>query len=111
VGDSSSLHIHCEDLFDHEGKYDLILEQTIFFAIDPLRRNEYAKKMAQLLVDNGTYAGVLFDRDFDGGPPFGGTREEYRALFTPYFKQLSLEDCANSIEPRSGSEVFVQFIK
>jgi len=111
VGDSNSLHIHCEDLFNHEGKYDLILEQTIFCAIDPSRRSDYAKKIAQLLVDNGIYAGVLFDRDFEGGPPFGGSREEYRALFTPHFKKLSLEDCANSIEPRSGSEVFVQFIK
>jgi hypothetical protein len=94
-----------------KGNMTLILEQTIFCAIDPLRRNEYAKKMAQLLVDNGTYAGVLFNRDFDGGPPFGGSREEYRELFNPYFKELSLEPCTNSIEPRSGSEVFVHFVK
>ncbi|MCS7037470.1 MAG: SAM-dependent methyltransferase, partial [Saprospiraceae bacterium] len=52
-------------------------------------------------------AGVLFDRDFEGGPPFGGHAEEYRALFEPLFRIHTLEPCYNSIPPRAGAEVFI----
>jgi thiopurine S-methyltransferase len=104
-------HFVCGDFFAHEGEYDLILEQTLFCAINPLRRTEYAQKCASLLVDCGKFVGVLFNRDFEGGPPFGGNLTEYEHHFSPYFKSLSMKTCHNSIEPRLGSELFVKFIK
>jgi hypothetical protein len=36
------------DFFDLKGTYDLILEQTMFCAIDPQSCMEYAKKTAEL---------------------------------------------------------------
>ncbi len=101
-----NISLHCADIFQFEGEYDLILEQTLFCAIDPARREEYVKKISYLLKPGGKFAGVLFDREFDAGPPFGGSRSEYKELFEKYFSDLMLETCYNSIEPRRDTEVF-----
>lgn len=53
------------DLFTFEGSFDLIIEQTIFCAIDPAERERYMQKMASLLKPGGKYVGVLFDRTFE----------------------------------------------
>ncbi|REG90678.1 class I SAM-dependent methyltransferase [Algoriphagus antarcticus] len=101
-------HIHHEDFFLHTGKYDLILEQTFFCALDPGLRVDYAKKMKELLSPGGKIAGVWFDREFDfEGPPFGGKSEEYRFLFEKYFEVHTFAPCYNSIPERLGSEVFM----
>jgi thiopurine S-methyltransferase len=100
-----------EDFFQHEKRYDLILEQTMFCAINPNQRLEYAKKTSDLLKENGKLVGVLFNRTFDGGPPFGGSKDEYLAIFSPYFSKIEINSCYNSIKPRVGSEVFIKMIK
>ena len=87
-------------------RFDLILEQTFFCAIDPSLREQYATKMKDLLVPGGTLAGVLFDRDFEAGPPFGGGLPEYQQLFARYFHIKTLETCYNSIVPRDNTEIF-----
>lgn len=96
----------CADFFTLEGPFDLILEQTFFCALDPALRPDYVLKMHDLLAPGGTLAGVLFDREFEGGPPFGGDSAEYEALFQPRFHIRALAPCYNSIAPRAGSEVF-----
>lgn len=106
-GWESRLQLVCGDFFDFTGVFDLILEQTFFCALDPARRVDYARKMADLLEPGGRLAGVLFDRDFDGGPPFGGHAEEYRRLFRPFFRIKTMSPCYNSIPPRAGAEVFM----
>ncbi len=98
----------CCDFFELELKVDLILEQTFFCALPRSRRQEYAQKTAALLQPNAKLAGVLFASEFEQqGPPFGGTATEYRELFAPFFDLLHLEPCYNSIQPRSGNELFV----
>lgn len=89
-------------------QFDYIVEQTFFCAIDPSRREAYAKQMAKLLKPTGELFGVLFDRQFKQSPPFGGNIENYRTLFSRYFTIVTLEPCHNSIAPRQGSEVFVR---
>lgn len=102
----SVLKAVCEDFFEHSGHYDLILEQTFFCAIDPALRPRYVQKMYELLTPGGTLAGLLFDRSFAGGPPFGGTVDEYKDLFKDYFELKRMDLAHNSIPPRQGSEVF-----
>lgn len=101
-----------QDFFSHSGKYDLILEQTFFCAINPERRKELVEKMATLLNDNGQWVGLLFTKEFEKpGPPFGGGKEEYVSLFSPFFTIEKLEECYNSIPPRAGSELFMKMRK
>lgn len=94
------------DFFEHSETYDLILEQTFFCALDPLLRPAYVQQMHKLLVPGGLLVGVLFNRSFEGGPPFGGSQSEYEGLFGNYFRIKKMELCTNSIPPRMGSELF-----
>lgn len=101
-----------DDFFNHHQKYDLIIEQTFFCALEPLLRTHYAKKMHQLLSKNGKLIGLLFSFELtEVGPPFGGSLSEYQALFYPNFIIETLEPCYNSIKPRNGNELFFIFEK
>lgn len=100
------------DFFKHTGEYDLILEQTFFCAIDPSLRPAYVRHTHDLLAADGRLAGVLFDRIFDKpGPPFGGERSAYEALFSSIFSEVSITSCEDSIAPRAGAEVFIEAVK
>ena len=89
--------------------FDLIVEQTFFCALDPRLRPDYARQCAQLLRPGGTLMGLLFEADFGPvtEPPFGGSRQEYRAYFEPYFDFRHFETATNSIRPRAGRELFI----
>ena len=101
-------HLIHEDFFEHDSKYDLILEQTFFCALNPSLREAYVQKMSDLLSAGGKLVGVLFNAPmFDDRPPYGGSKEEYLRLFNTKFGIVTMEDCYNSIESRSGNEVFV----
>ncbi|MBC7382455.1 MAG: methyltransferase [Bacteroidia bacterium] len=101
------LKVICEDFFEHNATYDLILEQTFFCAIHPAMRPGYAKQMFNLLNPNGKLAGVLFDFPLtDEGPPFGGNMDVYKEYFSPYFAINKIEKCYNSIKPRQDRELF-----
>lgn len=109
---NSSVQVLLGNFFDLEGRFDLILEQTFFCAIPPASRKEYVEKAASLLAPGGILAGLLFNRQFDqAGPPYGGTENEYRSLFSPWFHILKMEPCYNSIPPRAGSELFIEMVK
>ena len=107
-----SAQIFKENFFDHQGQYDLILEQTFFCALDPSLRKRYVDKMIELLKPGGKLVGVLFSRNFEHeGPPFGGTAEEYLGYFKSGFELLKMEECYNSIPARAGNELFFQVRK
>lgn len=109
--DFPSSHAHTADFFQFTGTFDLIIEQTLYCAIDPNLRSNYAEKSASLLRKGGKLVGLLFNREFDGGPPFGGNKLEYMKTFTPFYEKISMEECYNSIAPRQGSELFIQLEK
>jgi len=99
------------DFFAHQGEYDLIIEQTFFCALPPSMRQKYVLKMHQLLVEKGKLVGLLFNKTFEGGPPFGGNQAEYEQLFKNYFEFKIFELCHNSIKPRANAELFIEFQK
>ncbi len=106
------IKILCEDFFQHQGKYDLMLEQTFFCAHLPQRRKEYARVAASVLNEKGKLVGILFNTNFEKpGPPFGGSIAEYQSIFEPPFNIKKIEPCYNSIAPRAGSEVFIEMVK
>lgn len=97
-----------EDFFAHHGQYDLILEQTFFCALDPVYRKSYVSKMHTLLKPGGRLVGLLFNDPLNTDrPPFGGSMEEYEALFFPAFQKRVFEPCYNSVKPRAGRELFM----
>lgn len=101
-----------QDFFEHTNKYDLIIEQTFFCALDPKLRSNYVTKMNNLLNKKGKLVGLLFDFELTNeGPPFGGCKEEYLNLFTKEFAINVLEKSHNSIKPRFGREFFFIFTK
>lgn len=99
------------DFFAHNERYDIILEQTFFCALPPSMRQRYVWKMHQLLQDNGILAGVLFNRDFETGPPFGGNMQEYMRLFSGAFTIEMMTDAQNSVPARAGSEAIFSLRK
>ncbi len=100
------------DFFEHTGKYDLVLEQTFFCAINPPLRKDYVAKMNELLAENGKLIGVLFDREFEQqGPPFGGCKCQYEPMFEKNFTFKTFELCNNSFAKREGTELFINLQK
>lgn len=109
---SDNVTFHCEDFFQHEGSYDLILEQTFFCAIDRKLRRQYAEKIANLLNKNGRLVGLLWAHEFgDAEPPYGGSVEEYSKLFVQSFEIKKMELAYNSIKPRQDREIFINLLK
>jgi len=97
-----------DDFFEHQGRYDLLVEQTFFSSIPRERRNAYAAKAHSLLRTGGKLVGLLFNHEFQAdSPPFGGSAEEYESIFKPYFHFISFNICHNSIKPRKGRELFI----
>lgn len=104
------------DFFEHNGQYDLILEQTFFCSFVPTEENRYAyaKKIQELLKPNGKLVGVWFDIPLTGDlekRPFGGNQNLYEIYLTKYLTKNLFERCYNSIPPRKGKELFGIFTK
>ena len=108
---NKNISIVLGDFFDHQGKYDLIIEQTFLCALPPSLRQKYVWKMHQLLSQHGKLAGLLFNRDFEAGPPFGGNLQEYEQLFQKAFTFNSITIANNSVPARANNELFIEFQK
>lgn len=68
------------------GTFDYALEYTCFCAIDPARREEYAKVIAGTLRPGGTLIALFYPiRAGTDGPPFPSSEAEIRRLFEPAF--------------------------
>lgn len=110
VPDFPKNQLICEDFFNHNKVYDLIIEQTFFCAINPELRKDYVEKSWELLAAKGKIVGLLFNDPLNNDkPPFGGNKEEYKNLFQKKFEILTLEIAYNSITPRAGRELFFIF--
>lgn len=102
-------HLLLSDFFKIQDlKFDLIIEQTFFCAINKSLRENYFKKVHELLNINGKLVGLLFNDVLnEDKPPFGGTKEEYQDYFKNLFKPLVYETANNSIKPRADRELFI----
>lgn len=109
--DNTNVKIIHGDFFKLDAYFEVIIEQTFFCAIPPQWRTKYLWKMHQLLNTNGVLMGLLFNRTFDAGPPFGGNEAEYRNLFNFAFEIALFEKAENSIDPRKNSELLFLFKK
>ena len=107
VPDFPADHFLVGDFFELNDRFDLILEQTFYCAIDPTLRDDYVNHMHRLLNEGGKLVGLLWDAPmFSDHPPYGGNKAEYQARFSPKFHLKTLETAYNSIPPRAGKEAF-----
>jgi len=105
-----SINVVLGDFFELKGSFDVIVEQTFFCALDPELRTKYVNHMHSLLKPKGKIVGLMFNAEFEGGPPFSGNRAEYEELFSPLFS-INIQECTTSVEPRMGNELWVEFEK
>ena len=104
-------HLLQQDFFNLGKRFDLMVEQTFFCALNPGLRSRYAKKAAEILKPGGKLVGVLFEGPLnETHPPFGGSKEEYLNYFEPYFSIQKMESCYNSIKPRQGRELWIDLV-
>lgn len=108
---NKNIRVVLGDFFEHHGTYDYIIEQTFFCALPPTMRQKYVWKMHQLLSDYGKLIGLLFNREFEISPPFGGNIKEYEPLFYKAFTFNSISLAGNSIPSRANAELFFEFQK
>lgn len=83
--------------------FDWIFEHTCFCAINPARRDDYVRAVLRWLKPRGQYLAVNYLIDDVDGPPFGTTREEIVARFSPHF-DLVQEWVPRSYPNRAGLE-------
>jgi SAM-dependent methyltransferase len=66
--------------------YDLIFEHTLYCAIDPARREDYAKSIPNWLKPGGYFLAIHFIFPLDEeGPPFGASKDEIINRFQTNF--------------------------
>ena len=87
-----------------DGKFDTILEQTCYCAIEPVKRADYVRTVHRLLRPHGEYIALFYDIENVDGPPFGTSNDEVRQRFAPFFKIERLEKMPYSHERRSEKE-------
>jgi cyclopropane fatty-acyl-phospholipid synthase-like methyltransferase len=88
------------------GRFDWLFEHTLFCAINPNQRDAYAQAVLRWLKPGGQYLAVNYLIPDEDGPPFGTTREELWARFSPHFELLR-EWVPRSYPNRTGLELML----
>jgi SAM-dependent methyltransferase len=105
------------DFFDPgvvQGEFDWVFEHTLFCAIRPDRREDYARRVTELLKPGGRLLAIFFlepehDESDEGGPPFGCSLEELDTLFSPHFQLIDQIDNLPTYPGREAREILRLF--
>jgi hypothetical protein len=106
----SSATIVIDDFFafEPEARFDLIWDYTFLCALEPERRRDWARRMAELLSVEGELWTLIFPVHpvplNPDGPPHPMTPELVRELLEPAFTALTLEPVTRSHPGREGKE-------
>jgi hypothetical protein len=87
-------------------QFDWLFEHTLYCAIDPKRRDDYARAVLRWLKPEGQFLAVHYLIPDTDGPPFGTTREEVVGRFAPHFDLLA-EWVPRSYPNRVGLELML----
>lgn len=106
--DRAVLHVDDFFTFDPEAPFDLIWDYTFLCALEPERRGDWGRRMAELLADDGELWTLIFPVHPEpmnpGGPPHPMTPELVRELLEPAFTAVVLEPVTESHPGREGKE-------
>ena len=111
-GDGVEVIFEQRDVFtlarDHGGRFDGVWEYTCFCAIDPARREEYARLIHAILRPGGHLLACFYPlREGTDGPPFPVSVPEIERVLSPWFRILEAGPPAESVERRRGLEWLV----
>jgi len=91
---------------DNSSGFDAVYDYVTYCAINPARREEYAKLINTLLKCGGVFIALWFPvEERKGGPPFGINLEETESIFSRFLKLNSSRLEKDTIKPRKGREV------
>jgi len=74
-----------------KGTFDWVVEHTLFCALEPSQRKQYAESVRLALKNNGCFFAIFYRviPGFDGeGPPFPVEENEIMDLFSPFMELL-----------------------
>ena len=90
----------------YAARFDIVYDYVAYCAISPIRRDEYAKLISDLLKCAGTFIALWFPVERrSGGPPFAIDLKETENIFSNYLKLKSSSVEADTIKPRRGREI------
>ena len=90
---------------------DLLVEHTLFCAIDPALRDRYVDAAADALAPGGHLLALFWLIHTETGPPFGSTEAEIRTRFSRRFTFVHEEMAPDSHTLRAGKEFLVVLAK
>ncbi len=112
-GEELQLETLCRDVFALTpadlAPVDIVLEYTMYCAIDPLRREEYLAVLAALLRPGAVVAALLFPlgRPQDG-PPFAIDPDEYEQQWAVHGLRVMHRETPRASHPaRAGKELLM----
>jgi SAM-dependent methyltransferase len=113
AAEAVKLAVEQRDVFalahDHAGAFDGVWEYTCFCAIDPDRRDEYARVLHAILRPGGLLLACFFPlRDGTDGPPFPVSRGDIERVLAGRFTVLEAGPPPRSVERRRGLEWLVR---
>jgi len=94
---------------DYAGAFDAVWEYTCFCAIDPGRRDEYARALHDILKPGGTLLACFYPlKEGTDGPPFPVSWPDIEAALDPFFDIVDAGPPQASPERRRGLEWLVR---
>jgi SAM-dependent methyltransferase len=81
-----------------ERSFDVIYERTFLCSMTPVRRCDYADRVANLLSPAGRLIGFfLYGQEAASGPPFPLTDSQAQELFNPRLRLMASEPVSDSL--------------
>ncbi|TPX58178.1 thiopurine S-methyltransferase [Powellomyces hirtus] len=73
--------------------YDVVIDHTFLCAMPPVIRDDWARKMAEVLAVGGRLVTYMYPlASHEGGPPYALSLDLYDQLLLKYFDQVHIED-------------------
>ena len=108
IPETARVEVAVADFFAYDPKeaFDAAYDCTFLCAIDPRRREEWARKHASLIKPGGTLVCLVFPvGDFEGGPPYALSPEIVRELLAPAgFEEIELRETPAEMYARGRLE-------
>ena len=95
----------------YNDRFDLMLENTFFCAINPGMRQKYVVTAGRVLRSGALFVGLFYETDKEGGPPFNTRKRDIEEHFSEQFAIETLGKTSYSAEQRKGKEWLAIFKK